>query len=137
MTPVGEEVYKQKIFSLIRKYRDSTVFLGEIAPEAMGSFYKLLDILVLPSVNSTEAFGMVQVEAMLMDVPVVATNLPGVRVPIARTGMGLIVPPGDAGALARAICAVLTRKKDFVKPGRVIQDEFSLANTISSYNNAL
>lgn len=137
MEPVGEEAYKRKIFSLVKKYGDSTVFLGEIAPEVMGSFYSLLDVLVLPSVNSTEAFGMVQVEAMLKGVPVVATDLPGVRVPIKKTGMGLIVPPKDATALARAICTVVKKKRDFVKPARLIRREFPLADTIASYVNVL
>lgn len=137
MEPVGEEAYKRKIFSLVKKYRDQVVLLGEIAPEAMGSFYSLLDVLVLPSINSTEAFGMVQVEAMLSGVPVVATDLPGVRVPIKKTGMGIIVPPKDVKALASAIYRVLDKKGDFVKPVRLIRREFSFANTISSYTNVL
>ena len=47
-------------------------------------------------INSTESFGMVQVEAMTCGTPVVASDLPGVRQPARMTGMGKIIPPADA-----------------------------------------
>ena len=46
--PVGEEKYKDKILKLVEKYRDYVVFLGELKEEEMGSFYSILDVLVLP-----------------------------------------------------------------------------------------
>ena len=48
---------------------------------------------MLPSLNSTESWGIVQVESMSCGTPVVATDLPGVRMPVKMTGMGRIVPP--------------------------------------------
>ena len=39
--------------------------------------------------------------------PVVATDLPGVRVPVKMSGMGRIVPVADAGAIAQAILDIL------------------------------
>lgn len=110
MEPVGEEKYKNKILKLVEEHKDKVVFLGTIDPENMGGFYKLIDVLVLPSLNLTEAFGMVQVEAMMCGVPVVATDLPGVRVPILKTGMGKIVPTKNSAALASAINQVLKNK---------------------------
>ena len=59
-----------------------------------------------------------------MGVPVVATDLPGVRVPILRTGMGMVVPPRDSEAIAEAIKDILRDKKDYVKDKRVIIKEF-------------
>ena len=50
---------------------------------------------------------MVQVEAMLCGTPVVASDLPGVRLPVLATGMGRLAPPGDAAGLAAALIAVL------------------------------
>ncbi len=133
MNPVGEESYKRRILALVEKYKDYVVFLGELKEEEMGAFYSLLDVLVLPSVNSTEAFGMVQVEAMKMGVPVVATDLPGVRIPVQKTGMGKIVPIKDSTALAEALIEILTNRKSYVKPCELIKKEFSSDSTVEFY----
>jgi glycosyltransferase involved in cell wall biosynthesis len=65
-------------------------------------------VLTVPSLNSTEAFGLVQIEAMLNNVPSIASALPGVRRPVQLTGMGQVVPIGDSAALARAILEILS-----------------------------
>ncbi len=63
----------------------------------------LMDVLALPSNDTTEAFGLVQVEAQLMGLPVIASCLPtGVTDVTLNEITGLLVPPNDAGALARA-----------------------------------
>jgi glycosyltransferase involved in cell wall biosynthesis len=133
MQPVGEEAYKKKILALVQKYKDQVVFLGEVSPHNMGSFYRLLDVLVLPSINSTEAFGMVQVEAMLLGVPVVVSNLSGVRVPIQKTGMGIVVPPKSIRGIAQAINAILADKQTYMRTGNQIAHEFSMEKSIESY----
>lgn len=84
--------------------------LGVLPDSQLAEFYAECEMLVLPSINSTEAFGMVQVEAMLKDVPVVATDLPGVRVAISANGMGEIIPPRDSRALAEAIMRVMSNR---------------------------
>lgn len=80
--------------------------LGFLADEDLADFYASLDVFVLPSVNSLEAFGIVQVEAMMAGVPVVASDRPGVRSVVERTGFGAVVPPGDTAAIAAALPAV-------------------------------
>jgi glycosyltransferase involved in cell wall biosynthesis len=84
---------------------------GYIPEEELRDFYSSLDVFVLPSVTSYEAFGMVQVEAMKAGVPVVATDMRGVRIPVQRTGNGVLVPPRAASALADAIITVLTEPR--------------------------
>lgn len=81
-------------------------FLGPLAQSDVNAFYSSVDVLCLPSVNPLEAYGMVQVEAMLCGTPVVASALPGVREIIQATGMGELVAPGDVDALAAALDAV-------------------------------
>lgn len=130
---VGEKRYWDKLLSIIEKYKDFIEFLGIIPPDKMGSFYSLLDVLVLPSINSTEAFGMVQVEAMLCRVPVVASNLPGVRVPIKETGMGEIVEMRDSKDIADKIIRVLNNKKKYIKDKKSIQRIFNFDDTIDRY----
>jgi len=88
---------------------------------------------VVPSLNSTESFGLVQVEAMLHGTPVVASDLPGVRVPVRMTGMGEIAPIGDAAGLAEAILRVLRDRPRYVRPHNEIAERFDLAHTVSAY----
>lgn len=135
MEPVGEEAYKRKILRLIEKYKNYVVFLGELKEEEMGSFYSLIDILVLPSINSTEAFGMVQVEAMMVGIPVVASDLPGVRIPIEKTGMGKLVPIRNVPELAKAIVDVIVYKRDYIRDKNIVKKEFSFDKTIDFYDS--
>lgn len=90
------------------------IFTGFLEFEDLLALYSACSVLVLPSVDPLEAFGMVQVEAMLCGCPVVASDLPGVRTPIQETGMGRLVPPADATALAAAIAEVVSHRSDYV-----------------------
>jgi glycosyltransferase involved in cell wall biosynthesis len=78
-------------------------FLGFVPEERLADFYASIDVFVLPSVNSLEAFGIAQVEAMLAGVPVIASDLPGMRLPVAETGYGRLVPPRDPPAIYAAL----------------------------------
>ena len=71
----------------------------------MPAAYALASAVVAPSIVS-EGFGRVPVEAQAMGRPVIATNLGGFRETIIHGETGLLVPPGDAAALAKAIDAV-------------------------------
>lgn len=131
--PVGEESYWESMQPKLTKYKDVFIFAGTIPQEKMGSFYSLLEILILPSVNSTEAFGMVQVEAMLCGVPVAASDLPGVREPVRATGMGEIIRCKDYHDIAEKIVKILLHKEDYIKSRKFIESKFSLQNTLDSF----
>jgi glycosyltransferase involved in cell wall biosynthesis len=104
---IGEQAYKAKILPMIEGLGEHWKFLGVISEVEKAAFFQLCDVLVLPSINSTESFGMVQVEGMTCGTPVVATDLPGVRQPVLSSGMGKIVPVKDSHALAEGIFDVL------------------------------
>ncbi len=129
---IGEKVYLE-MQPLIRKYRDYLTFLGVLSPEGMANFFSICDVLVVASINSTESFGLVQVEAMLNGCPVVATNLPGVRQPVKMTGMGEIVPIKDEVALAKAIVKVIKNRSSYIRPKEEIRKIFSFEETVSRY----
>jgi len=104
---VGEETYARRVNSLVEPLGKHWSFLGAVSPVEMAAFFKVSDVVVLPSLNSTESYGIVQVEAMTSGTPVVASDLPGVRVPVRMTGMGIIVPAANSTALADAINKIL------------------------------
>ncbi len=110
---VGEYEYAARILPLINGLKDHWSLLGNLSPVEMTAFFKTLEVLVMPSLNSTEAFGLVQVEAMSCGTPVIATDLPGVRVPVQMSGMGRIVPIADAGAIAQAILDILAEPERY------------------------
>jgi glycosyltransferase involved in cell wall biosynthesis len=74
---LGEEQYAERLRPLIEQMGDHWAFWEFYRREL--SLLHVADVTVLPSINSTESFGMVQVESMTCGTPVVATDLPGVR----------------------------------------------------------
>ena len=90
--------------AIARGIQDRVRFLGRVSDEDLPAYYQAADVLVLPSVAKTEAFGVVQVEAMAAGIPVVSTNLPTGVPWVNQDGVsGLVVPPADAGRLAAAL----------------------------------
>jgi glycosyltransferase involved in cell wall biosynthesis len=131
---MGEEAYYRRLVPLIEQLGpEHWEFLGVLTQEQMPAFFAACDVLVVPSLNSTESFGLVQVEAMLCGTPSIASDLPGVRQPPRMTGMGEVVPIGDSDALAESIVRVIQRPDDFTRPRCFIEDTFSLERTVSSY----
>jgi glycosyltransferase involved in cell wall biosynthesis len=130
---MGEEEYARRLFPIIKDYqaKGQWRFLGVLNPSQMASFYPNLDVLVVPSLNSTESFGLVQIEAMMNGVPVIASNLPGVRQPVAITGMGRIFDIGDAEGLAESLVSI------FDEPDKYSGDPEAVARQFSPDNNAL
>ena len=124
---MGEGAYFNRLFPRIKSYQEAGKwkFLGVLNPEEMSLFYKCLDVLVVPSLNSTETFGLVQIEAMIQGTPTVASNLPGVRVPPKLTGMGEVVPIGDSGALADSIVRIFTTPNNYQGSPQEIEKQFS------------
>lgn len=93
-------------------------FLRDVDDDALPAHIRLADVLVLPSRTRGEAFGVVLLEALASGVPVIASDLPGVRSVVTRTKGGLLVPAGDAQALALALSRLLTNDEQRVELGR-------------------
>jgi glycosyltransferase involved in cell wall biosynthesis len=132
---IGETEYLRRLTPLLEKHRDRYIFVGTLNPEEMAVFFSCCDVHVLPSINNTETFGLVQIEAALCGTPSVASALPGVRMPTRLTGMGLTAPPRDSAALAAAICQVLANRADYVRPRAPIEAQFSPAATAAQYES--
>jgi glycosyltransferase involved in cell wall biosynthesis len=83
---------------------DRVRILGPLTGSDIDDFYASIDVFGLPSV--VESFGQAQAEAIMTGVPSVTVNLPGGRIPVTETGLGVLVEPGASTAeLHRALCA--------------------------------
>lgn len=113
--PYGKDVSGENSYYLtIKKLLDSKKvkyrLLGNLNNGELGAFYRAIDVLILPSTNRTEAFGMVQAEAMLLGTPVISADLPGVRVPVKLTKMGSTVEPKNSVQIHKSIKRILKNK---------------------------
>jgi glycosyltransferase involved in cell wall biosynthesis len=130
---LGEDTYVKHLQPLLDQHKSNYHLLGPLHGSELTAFYRNLDCLVMCSLNNTETFGLVQIEAMMSGAPVVASNLPGVRQPVLMTGMGEIVPVADSIALAEAIIKVLKNKQRYVRSSQTIAKSFDPANTAAEY----
>ncbi len=84
--------------------RDNVDFVGSVDQRELSLYYAAADVCAVPSL--TESFGLVALEAMACGTPVVATRVGGLQT-VVTSESGLLVPPGDASALADAIAELL------------------------------
>jgi glycosyltransferase involved in cell wall biosynthesis len=130
---LGEEEYAAKLRPMIEALGNHWTFMGILPAAELSALYKLCDVTVLPSTNSTESFGIVQVESMASGTPVVASNIPGVREPVKLTGMGRLVPPADAHALAEGINEVLDHPEQYQGDVNEVITSFSSQHIAEEY----
>jgi len=94
-----------------------------------------IDLCVHPAVD--EAFGLVLLEAMAARKAVVATNVGGVGEIVADGETGLLVPPRDPHAIARAVCTLLGDAQRRARMGnagrRRVEGDFTIHNAVRSY----
>ncbi len=117
--------------------------LGKVSDEAKRAELRAADVLCAPSLYG-ESFGMVLTEAFAEATPVVASDIPGYR-DVARDGTdGLLVPAGDAGALADALTWLQVndeRRKAMAVAARWRAEEFAwpraASEIVTAYEDAL
>ncbi|MDX9893262.1 MAG: glycosyltransferase family 4 protein [Patescibacteria group bacterium] len=102
---VGEGDLKPQYQNLVGqlKLEFRVVFTGYVPNDDLPKYYNLADLVVLPSVDRSEAFGLCLVEAMSCGKPVVASDLAGVRSVVINEMNGLLAKPKDANNLASRI----------------------------------
>lgn len=99
-------------------------FVGFLEEEQIKDFYASLDLYVHPSINSFDAFGIVQIEAMSAGIPVVASDIPGVRTAVMATGFGEITRAGDEDDLLRGLLKGLERSYDATHARAVLEEVY-------------
>ncbi len=98
-----------------------------------------IDVLVLPS--AAEGFGLVLIEAMAAGVPVVATDVPGIRDVVTDGRTGLLVPvesPREIARAVRRVCEDLKLRDRLVEQGSAeVNRRFSWENVLGQYESLL
>ncbi len=107
--------------------REGVVWLGRLTDDAVPAAYRSARVMVAPSLGM-ESFGMVLVEAMACGTPVVASDIPGYRALLGEGRYGVLVPPGDAAALAAGVLELVedeARRESMAKEALERAREFS------------
>lgn len=107
--------------------------LGFLQDRDLPDFYASLDVFALPSINSLEAFGLVQVEAMMQGVPALSSDLPGVRMPVMETGFGRVVPARDSAGITRALVELTEAELDRVAGARAARELYWAPSVIDRH----
>lgn len=99
---VGEGVEREVVEMLPRQLRSRVHLLGRVSDQLLPTYYAAADVFVAPALGS-ESFGIVLVEAMAAGLPIVASDIAGYREVVRHRQEALLVPSGDATALADAV----------------------------------
>ncbi len=102
---VGDGNLRLKYEELAQKLKiDKRIeFAGKLSDKDLIHALQNADLFVLPSINSNEAFGIVLIEALACGVPVIASNLPGVRSVFSDHVQGLLCEPGSSDDLKKKL----------------------------------
>jgi len=122
--------FKQNINKIkdLGKNNKNINFVGKLNNLEKIKFYNQIDLFILPSINSFEAFGIVQLEAMSYGVPVIASNICGVRTVVKNTNNGFLFENKNLKDLIKAFHLF---KKNRINSKQIIE------NLYKNYNKEL
>lgn len=105
-----EDLKKQAADADIRQHDHSSpceiIFTGKLSPAELENEYRTANVFTLPAIvdhkGDTEGLGVVLIEAMELNLPIVASNVGGIPDVVVNNESGLLVPEKDPEALANA-----------------------------------
>lgn len=118
----GHEDYRIFLDELIEQLRLTSPVHWVGYRDDVAEYYQAMDILVLPS--RSEGLPRVVVEGLASGLPVVASDVGGVREILISDDLGRVVPLEDVGALAQAISSILTSPDSISRSARVLRREY-------------
>jgi glycosyltransferase involved in cell wall biosynthesis len=112
---------------------DNVEFHGFIPDEKIVEYYSKCSVFILPSISSKqEGFGIVALEALACETPVISTEIVGVAADVKESNSGIIVPPKDVDKLADAILKILSNKESSFKMGingrKLVEEKYTWAS---------
>ena len=108
---VAYEKFYEYNSDLINKNKEYVEILGLLNDENLAFFYSTLSAFVISS--RSDCFALTQIEAVLSNVPIIVTDIPGARMLVRSSGYGEIARPEDPHSLAEAILKILTKHQDY------------------------
>jgi phosphatidylinositol alpha-mannosyltransferase len=132
---VGPGTYKYEARAKKARLED-VVFTGFVANEELPAYYQSADVFCSPAIGE-ESFGIVLLEAMAASKPIVACNIKGYSSVMSDGIQGLMVPPRDEIALAKALILLLKDERlrhEMGARGRLKAEECSWPNVASKVN---
>ncbi len=134
---VGDGPLTRKLVALSRELGVSQKVIFTGFRSDVKEILSAIDILVIPSL--LEGFPMITLEAMAMAKPIVATNITGINEQITNGENGIIVPPRDPSALAKATIGLLGNRETARRMGlaarKKAEQEFSVEKMVSETDN--
>jgi phosphatidylinositol alpha-mannosyltransferase len=106
--------------------RAHVAVLGELSEADKAAFLRSVDVYCAPNLLG-ESFGVILIEALAAGAPIVASDLDAFATVLEDGAAGVLVRRGDAGELARALCALLAdpdRRAALAARGRVVAAEY-------------
>jgi len=108
------------------KINNQVEFVGNLSEADLIRTFQEADLFVLPSINSNEAFGLVLIEALACGVPVIASDLPGVRRVFEDNKQGLLVEAGNVNDLTKKLELIFNdekRRKEMALAARQLAEQ--------------
>jgi glycosyltransferase involved in cell wall biosynthesis len=97
---------------------ENVEFHGFIPDNKITEYYSRANVFILPSTSSVqEGFGIVALEALACQTPVISTEIVGVAADVKKSKSGIIIPPKDVDKLADAIIEILSDEESSRKMG--------------------
>lgn len=111
----GPDTEKYKKLIKNNKLEEKVFLIGRIEQNDLASYYKASKIFCFPSIEKSEAFGVVQLEAMSIGTPVISTDILGSGVPWVNENntSGLVCRPKDAISLSKCLNEIINN--DLIK----------------------
>ncbi len=102
--------------------RDKIIFAGGVPDAELPDYYNLADMFILPSIDKSEAFGLVLLEAAACGKPAIASDLPGVRTVVKNNQTGFLSKPADPDDLAEKIKQLFSDSETIKKMGQAARE---------------
>ena len=135
----GDNIDNYKKYAQKSSLEKNVIFTGFVPIDKLPEYYAGSNVTILPALNNLEGFGMVLIEAGACGKPVIGTSVGGIPSVISDQKTGLLVPPKDPEALAKAIIKILKDPKLAKKMGengyKNVKENFTWEKQIKKTND--